>query len=207
MATDKRTYPNDYFAWYNDDDRIAILTNDTTAVSGERTSERYDTYQGGGSSGSITAVANYPAGSHSADILVTSADHGLANNTVITVSGTDDYDGSVTITKVDKDTFYYEETYTSSQTGSWSTTNLINGIRLTFHSKYEELTAVTDNLQSGGGLDSSLHSSVVCYVKSRLLEDAGDVQRAQYFRNMYDKMVKQYPLRKSGVRVLSVPKM
>ena len=46
MATDKRTYPNNYFTWYNDDDRLAILTEDTTSVSGERTYEKYDTYQG-----------------------------------------------------------------------------------------------------------------------------------------------------------------
>ena len=41
MATNKRTYPNDYFAWYNDEDRIAILTEDTAATSGERTKEKY----------------------------------------------------------------------------------------------------------------------------------------------------------------------
>ena len=29
MATNKRTYPNDYFAWYNDEDRLAILSEDT----------------------------------------------------------------------------------------------------------------------------------------------------------------------------------
>ena len=46
MATDKRTYPNTYFAWYNDDDRLAILCQDTTTTSGERTQEKYDTYQG-----------------------------------------------------------------------------------------------------------------------------------------------------------------
>jgi hypothetical protein len=25
MATNKRTYPNTYFTWYNDDNRLAIL--------------------------------------------------------------------------------------------------------------------------------------------------------------------------------------
>ena len=46
MATNKRTYPNNYFAWYNDDNRLAILSEDTTVSSGERTKEKYDTYQG-----------------------------------------------------------------------------------------------------------------------------------------------------------------
>ena len=43
MATNKRTYPNDYFAWYNDDKRLAIVCLDTTSTSGERTKEKYDT--------------------------------------------------------------------------------------------------------------------------------------------------------------------
>ena len=132
MATNKRTYPNSYFAWYNDDNRIAIVCEDTTATSGERTAEKYDTYQG------------------------------------------DD---------------------------------VSSGLRLTFHSKYETVSAVTENLKTNIGLDSGLHPAVVCYIKGRMFEDAGDVQRAQYFRAMYDKMVKQYPLRKTGVRHLAVPRL
>ena len=132
MATNKRTYPNTYFTWYNDDNRVAILTEDTTATSGERTTEKYDTYQG------------------------------------------DD---------------------------------VTNGLRITYHSKYETIDAQTEDLKTTGGLDSGLHPAVVCYIKGRMFEDAGDIQRAQYFRAMYDKMMSQYPLRKSGVRVLSVPKL
>ena len=132
MAINKRTYPNDYFAWYNDDNRVAILTQDTTATSGERTQEKYDTYQG------------------------------------------DD---------------------------------VTNGLRITYHSKYETIDAQTEDLKTTAGLDSGLHPAVVCYIKGRMFEDAGDLQRAQYFRTMYDKMVKQYPLRKTGVRQLAVPRM
>ena len=132
MATNKRTYPNSYFAWYNDDNRVAIVCEDTTATSGERTTEKYDTYQG------------------------------------------DD---------------------------------VPSGLRITFHSKYETVSAVTENLKTNIGLDSGLHPAVVCYIKGRMFEDAGDVQRAQYFRAMYDKMVKQYPLRKTGVRHLAVPRL
>ena len=40
MATNKRTYPNSNFAWYNDEDRLAIVCEDTTATSGERTKEK-----------------------------------------------------------------------------------------------------------------------------------------------------------------------
>ena len=132
MATNKRTYPNNYFSWYNDDARVAILSQDTTATSGERTKEKYDTFQG------------------------------------------DD---------------------------------VTNGLRITYHSKYETIDAQTEDLKTTGGLDSGLHPAVVCYIKGRMFEDAGDIQRAQYFRAMYDKMVKQYPLRKTGVRHLAVPRL
>ena len=48
-STDKRNYPNDYFAWYNDDDKIAIvtrvLTNDNTSDN-SNSSDSYDTYSG-----------------------------------------------------------------------------------------------------------------------------------------------------------------
>ena len=132
MATNKRTYPNDYFAWYNDDGRIAVVCIDTTSTSGEATKEKYDTYQG------------------------------------------DD---------------------------------VTSGLRLTFHSKYETIDAQTDDLRDDGGLDSGMHVSVLCYIKARMFEDMGDLQKAQYFRQMYEKMMKQYPLRKTGVRHLAVPRL
>ena len=132
MATDKRSYPNNYFAWYNDDERLAILCEDSSSTSGEKTKEKYDTYQG------------------------------------------DDVSA---------------------------------GIRITYHSKYGTIDAVSEDLKTTAGLDSGLHPMVVCYVKSRMFEDVGDIQKAQYFRQMYEKQMKQYPLRKSGVRQLAVPRM
>ena len=132
MATNKRTYPNSNFAWYNDEDRLAILTQDTTSTSGESTKEKYDTYQG---------------------------------------------------------------------------SDVTNGIRITFHSKYEEVTAVTNDLKTHAGLDSALHNAVLCYVKSRLYEDDEDLEYAAYYRRMYEQKVKKYRSRRSGVRVLSVPKL
>ena len=130
----KRNYPNDYFAWYNDDKRVAILCIDTTSTSGERTKEKYDTYQ----------------------------------------------DADVT-----------------------------GGLRITYHSKYEAVSTsnLTSELSTSMGVDAGLQDCILCYIKSRLNEDMGDLQKAQYFRQMYEKELKQYPSRKSGVRVLSVPRM
>ena len=208
MATDKRTYPIDYFAWYNDDDRLAILTQDTTSTSGERTREKYDTFQGSGSSGSITAFTNYHS-TVSGTVRATDADHGLSTGDSITVTGatTSAHNITATVTKIDKDSFYYTATFGADSTASWTATNVLSGIRITFHSKYEELTAVTDNLQSGAGLDSALHNAVLCYVKSRLLEDIGDLQKAQYFITMYESKIKKHRGRRSGIRLLSVPRL
>jgi len=135
MATNKRSYPNSYFAWYNDDERLAlvckVISNDVSDTT-ETTIDKYDTYSG------------------------------------------------------------------SSVTG---------GLRIHTHSKYGKVEEVTDDLKANSGLDTSLHSSIIDYVKSRLLEDMGDLQRAGYYRSKYERTIKQYPHRKSGVRALSVPRM
>ena len=132
MATNKRTYPNDYFAWYNDDNRLAIVTRviSTDSDSSSSVSDVYDTY-------------------------------------------------------VDS--------------------QVLNGIRMHYHSKYTPVSTNTHNLTTDSGLDSGLHPALIDYVKSRILEDMGDLQKSSYFRAKYEKTVKQYPHRKTGVRALAVP--
>jgi hypothetical protein len=210
MATNKRTYPNNYFSWYNDEDRLAILTQDTTATSGERTKEKYDSFQGDGNlSGNLTASST----SAGAFVDFTSASHGLAVDDRVVISGTTSYDGNHAVTVVgDANTFRIAATNSTSNEGASSGvtfTSLFvdNGLRITYTAKYGTIDAQTEDLKTEAGLDSGLHPSVVCYIKSRMFEDIGDIQKAQYFKVMYDKMVKQYPLRKSGVRALSVPRM
>ena len=132
MAVNKRTHPNTYFVWYNDDDRLAILAQDTTNTSGERTTEKYDTFQ----------------------------------------------DSTVT-----------------------------NGVRLTYHSKYETASAVTEDLKTDLGVDSGLHKYVLDYIKCRMFENIGNIQQAQYHMEMYRRGIKRWPHRKSGVRFLSVPRL
>ena len=181
----KRDTPNDYYAWYNDDDRIAILVEEGVSSTGEKTSEKFDTFQGTGSTGSITAVANH---SVAGTILVTSADHGLSTDDSITMNSTDDnLDLTITVTKVSKDTFRFTSSVTPAggATGTWEADNVVDGLRVTFHSKYEEITGITQDLKTNAGLDSALHNSILCYVKARLYEDAGNFQEAQYFRLMY----------------------
>ena len=135
MATSKRTYPNDYFAWYNDDNRLAIVSRSL-------------------SSDSTTTVD---------DVFDTHVDDSLGDDN--------------------------------------------NIIRMHYHSKYTVVSSLTHNLTTESGLDSGLHPALIDYVKSRLLEDAGDLQRASYFKGKYEKSVKQWPHRKSGVRNLAVPRL
>ena len=202
----ERNYPNDYFAWFNDDQRIAILSLDTTSTdSSERTSEKYDTFQGTGNlSGTITQTST-GAG---ATVTFTSASHNLAVDDRVTVSSTTSYDANYSVTAVATNTFTVSATNSeSSETGSWVSLFVNDGLRITYKSKYETVTSITENLDTDIGLDTSLHPSLVCYAKSRLYEDQGNMEQANYFRQMYENQIMKQRSRKSGVRALSVPPM
>ena len=206
-----RTYPNDYFAWYNDDQRLAILCLDTTSTSGsERTTEKFDTFQGDGNlSGTIT-----DADCSTTTITFTCEDHGLTTGDRVSISGTTNFNdnnlSNQTITKVDADTFTMTRSTSSSatnETGTFTSLFIDNGLRMTYKSKYETVTAVTEDLDTDIGLDTSLHTMLTSYVKSRLFEDQGNFEQAMYFRNMYENQMMKQKSRKSGVRGLSVPNL
>ena len=129
----KRDTPNSYYAWYNDDDRIAIVELQTTSDTSKGiASGEYDTY-------------------------------------------TDD--------------------------------TVSDGLRITFHSKYEAVDALSDDLQSGSGLDSTIHPLIVDYVKSRILEDENRFQESQHFRKKFEQGVSKKSTRRASVRILSTPNL
>ena len=131
MAT--RDKPNSYFAWYNDDDRLAVVERQTSTTEAKGVvGGEYDTY---------------------------------TNSTVT------------------------------------------DGIKMTIHSKYETATSLDDDLQTTCGLNESMHVHVLEYVKSRILEDQGDLEKAGFFKGKYEAGVMKTPTRKSGVRVLLVPEL
>jgi len=208
----ERNYPNDYFAWFNDDQRIAILSLDTTSTdSGERTTEKYDTFQGAGNlTGTIT-----DADCSGTTITFTSASHGLAVNDRVSISGTTNFNddnlaSQSVITVADADTFTMTRSSSDSntnETGTFTSLFIDNGLRMTYKSKYETVTASTEDLDTDIGLDTSLHPQLVCYMKSRLYEDQGNMEQANYFRQMYEQQMMKQKSRKSGVRALSVPQM
>ena len=212
MATNKRTFPNNYFSWYNDDTRLAILALDTEVSSGERTKEAYDTWQGTGNlSGTISTFADYSGTVSGTTKATCSASHSLETGDRVTLASSPDayYDGNYSITKVDADEFYFTKAYSAEDSGTFTSLFINDGLRITYHSKYEDVTTsnLTSELNSTHGVDTGMQNALLCYVKARLYEDQGDMQKAQYFRAMYNKQVKQYPSRKSGVRQLSVPRL
>ena len=214
----ERNYPNDYFAWFNDDQRLAILSLDTTSTdSSERTTEKYDTFQGSGNlSGTIT-----DADCSVTTITFTSASHGLAVNDRVSISGTDNFNddnlaSQSVITVADSDTFTMTRSSSDSntnETGTFTSLFIDNGLRMTYKSKYESIEVQSDashlayDLDTDIGLDTSLHPQLVCYMKSRLYEDQGNMEQANYFRQMYEQQMMKQKSRKSGVRALSVPPM
>ena len=212
----KRNYPNDYFACYNDDKRLALVALDTTSTTGEWTKEKYDTFQGDGNlSGPIGAFADY-SGTVSGTTRIHDVAHGLESGDRVSItSSPDSYydtassnsDGNYEITKIDADYFYISATYSAEDSGTWTSLFVDKGLRLTYHAFYDTPSSVDNDLESDLGLGSGLQNCLVCYMKARLYEDQGDLEKAMYFRRMYEKMVNQYPSRKSAIRALSVPYM
>ena len=204
-----RTYPNDNFAWYNDDNKLYIVER----VTSTDTTETIDTYDSPQSSGDLSG--NITASSSATAIFVdfTSASHRLVVGDRVTISGTTSYDGNHAVTVVsDANTFRIAATNSESNEGAssgvtWTSLFIDNGLRYTYHTKYTAVSAQTDDLQSTSGLDSGMHQHLLCYVKSRLFEDMGDLQRAQYFRQMFETGVHKYPSRRSGVRTMAVPRI
>ena len=134
----ERTYPNDYFAWFNDDQRLAILSLDTTSTtSGERTTEKYDTFQG---SGNLSGTISDLDGNGTTATATCSASHGLATGDRVTISGTTSYDGdySVTVSGGSTTVFTFSDPSDGSsdnETGTFASLFIDKGIRITYKSK------------------------------------------------------------------------
>ena len=67
------------------------------------------------------------------------------------------------------------------------------GLRIRYKSNYRPVDKSDQDLDGHSNLHESLHPALVCYVKSRLYEDAGDMEKAQYFRQMYEVKIRKFP--------------
>lgn len=95
---------------------------------------------------SVTAFADY-SGTATGTVLATSTAHGLVTNDLVTISAgsTGSYDGDHTITKVSADTFYFTDTFVSTETAtvSWTSEQ--------FAYRYARPTSIAvTGVQSGG---------------------------------------------------------
>ena len=67
------------------------------------------------------------------------------------------------------------------------------GLRIRYKSNYRTVEKINQDLESHCNLHESLHPALVCYVKARLFEDAGDIEKSQYYRNMYEVAIRKFP--------------
>ena len=73
------------------------------------------------------------------------------------------------------------------------TINIGMGLRIRYKSNYRPVDKADQDLDGHSNLHESLHPALVCYVKSRMYEDAGDLEKSQYFRQMYELAVRKMP--------------
>jgi hypothetical protein len=73
-------------------------------------------------------------------------------------------------------------------------------LRVTYHARYGPITGLEQDINTDIGLKYGLHLALIDYVRSRLEEDNGDLQKASFYFGRFTKRIKQFPYRKSAVR-------
>lgn len=89
----------------------------------------------------------------------------------------------------------------------WSGSNVSDGIRIKYTSKYEPAKYFDTNFKDDSGVDSGLHVAILDYVKHRLEEDNGDLQKSAHFFQKYRQKVSAYSHSKKGARGIQLPPM
>ena len=67
------------------------------------------------------------------------------------------------------------------------------GLRIRYKANYRPVLKIEDDLDKYSNLHESLHPALICYVKSRMYEDRGDMEKAQYFKQMYELNIRKFP--------------
>ena len=73
-------------------------------------------------------------------------------------------------------------------------------LRIHYHARYTAIAGLEDDLNTDVGLKYGLHLALLDYVRARIMEDMGDIEKSSYYLAKFRRMVKQYPYRKSSVR-------
>ena len=94
----------------------------------------------------------------------------------------------------------------NKQTGEWdsisdATANADGDrLRVTYHARYAPITGLEQDINTDIGLKYGLHLALLDYVRSRLEEDNGDMQKASFYFARFQSRIKKFPYRKSAVR-------
>lgn len=73
-------------------------------------------------------------------------------------------------------------------------------LQIYYHARYNDITSLTQDVNTDIGLSPGLSTALVYYVKYRLAEDENDLRLAGYYWKKFQIKIKQYPYRKSGQR-------
>lgn len=73
-------------------------------------------------------------------------------------------------------------------------------LRITYHARYAPISDLEQDINTDIGLKYGLHLALLDYVRSRLEEDEGDMQKASFYFARFQSRVKKFPYRKSAIR-------
>jgi len=94
----------------------------------------------------------------------------------------------------------------NEQTGEWdsitSSVGTGDGATLRVHTRerYAKVTKLDQDLNTDIGLKYGLHIALIDYLRSRLEEDKGDLEKAAYYYSRFTSRIKKFPYRRSAVR-------
>ena len=65
------------------------------------------------------------------------------------------------------------------------------GLRIRYKANYRPVSKIDEDLDGYSNLHESLHPALVCYVKSRLYEDAGDMEMREFFMREFKRQLEK----------------
>ena len=82
---------------------------------------------------------------------------------------------------------------------------IANGYKDTRNQKFDAAQYFDNNFRDDLGVDSGLHIAILEFVKHRLEEDLGNIQKSAYFLQKYKQKISTYPHSRKGTRGIKLP--
>ena len=93
----------------------------------------------------------------------------------------------------------------SGKLESWSEADVGDGLRIHYTAKYEAAKYFDNNFRDDLGVDSGLQIAILEFIKHRLEEDLGNMQKSAYFLQKYRQKISTYPHSRKGIRGIKLP--